>query len=135
MPVLMASVGAPWNAKRVRRLAGGIEVARARLFQAFVGAGHTAFIAPRAMQKALASRQCIMHRGAMRTHAQIIAKAGAPRIVEIVAGQSIHTVRSWRQRDSIPSEYWRALADAEIASLDELATAAALRRADQSAAA
>jgi len=46
---------------------------------------------------------------------------------------SIHTVRSWMQRDSIPPEHWLALADAGLTTLDELALAA--RRASEGAAA
>lgn len=38
------------------------------------------------------------------------------------------TVRSWWQRDSIPGEYWLLISQLELASLPELAFAAAARR-------
>lgn len=62
----------------------------------------------------------------MRTHKQIIQATGAD-IVIARAGLSVslHTVRSWQQRDAIPGEYWAALDQAEIAPLSELAQAAA----------
>jgi hypothetical protein len=69
-----------------------------------------------------------MHNGRMRTHADIIRDAG-PAPVADLTGVSIHTVRSWVQRDSIPSEYWSALVRAEHAKPDELIEAAAKKAA------
>lgn len=52
------------------------------------------------------------------THADIIKDA------EAIAGHlgvSVHTVRSWKQRKSIPSDQWPALISAGFASLEQLA--------------
>lgn len=63
----------------------------------------------------------------MRTHAQIVTAAGKPEEVAIRRGVSVHTVRSWIQRDSIPAEHWAGFADDGAASLEDLALAAAER--------
>lgn len=65
----------------------------------------------------------------MRTHSQIIREAGTAETVALNLGVSVNTVRSWIQRDSIPAERWAALRSLNAASLDELATAAATKRA------
>jgi hypothetical protein len=62
----------------------------------------------------------------MRSHSTIVSAAGAEKIAEL-RGVSVHTARSWVQRDSIPAEHWRGIADANLATLDELAAAAAAR--------
>lgn len=66
----------------------------------------------------------------MRTHADIIAGAGGAHALSERLGMSdkFETVKSWYVRDNIPGEYWRMVADAEICTLDELATAAERRR-------
>jgi uncharacterized protein YjcR len=71
----------------------------------------------------------------MRTHKEIIRAAGIDTLADHL-GVSVHTVRSWAQRGSIPAEYWAAMAKASIATLEELAAAAALKReaSDQEAA-
>lgn len=72
----------------------------------------------------------------MRTHSQIVAAAGKPEAVAIRRGVSVHTVRSWTQRDSIPAEHWAGFAREGHATLDELAEAAeAKRRTDEAEAA
>lgn len=81
------------------------------------------------MQKALASKECILHYSVMRTHTAIIRDAKAENLHERL-GVNLHTVRSWAQRGSIPSEHWKGLVDAGAASLDELAQAAAARKQD-----
>lgn len=67
----------------------------------------------------------------MRTHSQIIADAGGPsqlkRRLNLLA--TIHTVRSWAARDSIPAAHWNAVVAARLATLQELADAAEVRRA------
>ena len=64
----------------------------------------------------------------MRTHVEIIKAAGTDAIVERAGlSVSVHTVRSWRQRGSIPGEYWKAISDAGLATLTELAAAADVR--------
>lgn len=65
-----------------------------------------------------------MHCRLMRTHRQIVSEAGATQIAS-QRGVSIHTVRAWMRRDSIPSEHWRDLANQGQATLEELAAAAA----------
>jgi hypothetical protein len=37
------------------------------------------------------------------------------------------TIKSWSARNRVPQEYWRTLADHGVCTLDELATAAALK--------
>ena len=69
-----------------------------------------------------------MHNDGMRTHSEII-RVATPQVVSDLTGTSIHTVRSWVQRDSIPSEYWAALINADHATADELIGAAAAKRA------
>jgi hypothetical protein len=64
----------------------------------------------------------------MRTHSEIIRNASAQHVAELTQS-SIHTVRSWVQRDSIPSEHWAALIGAGYASAEELIDAAAAKRA------
>lgn len=68
----------------------------------------------------------------MRTHRQIIQKHGASRLVRDLQGVGVRvnvtTPQRWADRDSIPGEYWATLADLEVATLDELAAAAASRR-------
>lgn len=69
-----------------------------------------------------------MHNGGMRNHSEIIRAADAAAIAELT-GASIHTVRSWGQRDSIPAEYWSALVNEGHCTADELMRAAASKRA------
>lgn len=63
----------------------------------------------------------------MRTHADIL-RPGDDQALAAELKVSIHTVRSWRQRNSIPAEHWKALESMGRASLGELAEAAASRR-------
>lgn len=68
----------------------------------------------------------------MRNHKTIIAQAGAERVRQVLGGKpSLHTVRSWQQRNGIPSQHWLALTLAGLTSLEELAQAAALPANDQ----
>lgn len=65
----------------------------------------------------------------MRTHYQIIKDAGNEKIAEALGGiVPVNTVRSWRQRSSIPSEHWVPLAAANFATLEEFAAAVRPRR-------
>lgn len=70
-----------------------------------------------------------MHYSVMHTHSQIVKRAGAADDVARARGVSVHTVRSWIKRNSIPAEHWAAFARDGIATLDELAQAAAERSA------
>lgn len=65
-----------------------------------------------------------MHNGGMRSHAEIIRDNDEALIAE-TAKVSVHTVRSWAQRNSVPSGYWSALIAAGLATADELIAAAA----------
>jgi hypothetical protein len=56
----------------------------------------------------------------MRDHAEIVKAAGIEAVAD-ATGASIHTVRSWVQRESIPAEHWKLFADKGWATLDELA--------------
>jgi len=76
------------------------------------------------MQKALAFNLCILHRQGMRTHFDIIEPSRVDEIA-LSTGKSVHTVRSWRQRNSIPADVWAKLSEMGIATLEELALAAA----------
>ncbi len=64
----------------------------------------------------------------MRTHLQIIKDAGGPSAIGRIVGAEANTAKQWKRNDSIPAPYWAALADAKVATLDELAKAAATRR-------
>jgi hypothetical protein len=69
-----------------------------------------------------------MHNSGMRSHSEIIRQVSAQTVSDLT-DTSIHTVRSWGQRDSIPSEYWATLISAGKCTADELIHAAAARRA------
>lgn len=62
----------------------------------------------------------------MRTHLQIIADAGGYRALAEKLGEAPNRVRFWVRRESIPHNKWKAVADARVATLEELATAAAM---------
>lgn len=78
-----------------------------------------------------------------RTHSQIVSAIGVGPLRDRLSSVGIDvadaTVRSWARRNdgagSIPPEYWRALADLELATLEELAAAEAASRFGQEAAA
>lgn len=56
----------------------------------------------------------------MRGHHDIVKAAGIEAVAD-ATGASIHTVRSWIQRENIPAENWKLFADKGWASLEELA--------------
>ncbi len=62
------------------------------------------------------------------SHRDIIERAGGP----AAFGQPINidgnTTKQWKRLDSIPSPHWAAIAAAELATLEELASGAASRR-------
>ena len=70
----------------------------------------------------------------MRTHLQIIADAGGYRALADKLGEAPNRVRFWVRRESIPHNKWKAVADARVATLEELATAAAVDTSDAEAA-
>lgn len=65
----------------------------------------------------------------MRAHRQIIEDAGGDQgIVKALgcaSGVRPGRVRFWRRRNSIPAEWWSALAQSGVTTLDELAAAVA----------
>lgn len=67
----------------------------------------------------------------MRTHQQIIKDHGALRLSRDLAerGIKVHfsTPQRWSERSSIPGEYWAAIVDMGLATLEELASAADAR--------
>ena len=72
----------------------------------------------------------------MRSHKKIIADAGGPHQVARLIQQGVEAdevtlqkrVRAWDVSDSIPGEYWALLSDKGVATLDELAQAAGVRK-------
>jgi hypothetical protein len=66
----------------------------------------------------------------MRTHAEILRDAGGWRAVRDALGMAADDakVKFWFFRDSIPCDYWKALADLKLTSAEELALAAHRRR-------
>lgn len=77
-----------------------------------------------------------------RTHHQIVTDVGVPALREKLRERGIElpdaTIRAWPRRDdgagSIPSEYWKVLADLEVSTLEELAAAKAASRSSGQAA-
>lgn len=57
----------------------------------------------------------------MASHSDIVRAAGEAELVAKRRGVSIHAVRSWIQRDSIPPEHWAGFVDDRITTLEELA--------------
>lgn len=68
----------------------------------------------------------------MRSHAEIVREFGAAALARHLNGRGFEvksgTPQRWAERNSIPGEYWNALSEDEIASLEELARAADSRR-------
>ena len=65
----------------------------------------------------------------MASHSDIVKRAVTAEEVALANGVSVHTVRSWIQRNSIPAEMWAWFAREDHATLAELADAAAARKA------
>ncbi len=63
----------------------------------------------------------------MRTHSDIIGGNPQARLIAAAVDRPLNTVRSWGQRNYIPGEFWKAIADAGFATLDELAHGATAR--------
>lgn len=66
----------------------------------------------------------------MRTHAEIIRDAGGWRVVRDRLGlHEENTIpKFWWHRDSIPCDYWTALAELKLTTVEELALFAHRRR-------
>lgn len=56
----------------------------------------------------------------MRNHQQIIDATG-PTALARALDISVDRVKQWRRQKSIPGPYWKALEDARLATLEELA--------------
>lgn len=56
----------------------------------------------------------------MLNHSDIVRRAGTPEEVALRFGISVHTVRSWIQRNRIPSDRWFDFIDAGLATRDDL---------------
>lgn len=69
-----------------------------------------------------------MHNSGMRTHTEIIRTVGEAEIAALTGAPSL-TVRSWMQRNSIPSKHWELLVSNGHCTADELMAAAAKRAA------
>ena len=68
----------------------------------------------------------------MRKHTQIVREFGAVALGRHLNAKgfelSLTAPQRWAERDSIPGEYWNALAEDGIATLEELALSADRRR-------
>ena len=64
----------------------------------------------------------------MRTHIQIIEDAKGPTALARAIGVDPNTAKAWGRNKSIPGAHWVSVAAAGIATLEELALAAAVRR-------
>lgn len=64
----------------------------------------------------------------MKTHAEIIRRAGSPEKVAAWRGVAVQTVYSWIRRDKLPDEHWTAFAEKRHATLKELAEYAAAKK-------
>lgn len=64
----------------------------------------------------------------MRSHSDIIRDAGELAVTSLTDA-SVHTVRSWVQRNSIPPKHWAALVGEGHCTADELMAAAAKKAA------
>ncbi len=64
----------------------------------------------------------------MATFLDIFERTGATEMARRIGSVDANTVHAWKRTESIPAPYWKSIADAKIASLDELAEAAASRR-------
>lgn len=60
-------------------------------------------------------------------HAGIIERAGGPAAFARKIDRDPNTVKAWKRLNSIPAAHWQAVADGSLATLNELAAAAAER--------
>lgn len=61
------------------------------------------------------------------SHQEVIERGGGPARFARTIGADPNTVKAWKRLNSIPAPYWQAVAGADLATLDELAIAAARR--------
>lgn len=63
-----------------------------------------------------------MHTSHMETtHSDIVRAAGKPHLVAKALGVSVHTVKSWRARNSIPADRWLDFVKCGAATFEQLA--------------
>jgi len=65
----------------------------------------------------------------LASHQRIIERAGGPTAFARAIGADPNTVKAWKRTNSIPAPHWQAISVAELATLSELANAAAQRAA------
>lgn len=65
----------------------------------------------------------------MMTFPEIFKRTGPTEMARKIGFDDPNTVHAWKRTESIPAPYWKAIADAGVATLEELAEAAAARRA------
>lgn len=63
------------------------------------------------------------------SHQAVIERAGGPAKFARAIGADPNTVKAWKRLNSIPAPHWAAVAGAHLATLTELADAAARRAA------
>lgn len=63
------------------------------------------------------------------SHQAIIERVGGSAALGRLIEVDPNTVKAWKRLNSIPAPYWHAIASAEVATLDELAEAAARKAA------
>lgn len=64
---------------------------------------------------------------ALPSHKDIIDRNGGPASLGRKIGVDPNNVKAWKRLGSIPAHHWQAIAEANAASLEELAEAAARR--------
>jgi hypothetical protein len=69
----------------------------------------------------------------MRTHLDIIEAVKGPTKLARAIGADPNTAKAWKRNASIPAPYWAEIARQKIASLEELAAGAEMRRPDLAA--
>lgn len=65
----------------------------------------------------------------MPSHRDIILRNGGPTAMGRKINVDPNNVKAWARLDSIPAPHWQAFADSNAATLEELAAAAARRKA------
>lgn len=68
----------------------------------------------------------------MSIHSEIIGRFSGPAEFAVAAGMTVGAAKQARRRGSIPPEYWNNVVRSGKATLEELADAAAARRAESS---
>lgn len=64
----------------------------------------------------------------MRSFQEIIKDAGGPTKLAQRISAPLENAKAWKRNNSIPAPYWQAIEEAQVATLQELAAAAAAKR-------